>query len=339
MFNLKKIFSKLNKPKKYLSCNWAEHGVNFYLDEIKTCCMCFNSKRDFLPSMENKDHFDYKKLFAIKKNFRNLFKKNSIPTACKSCAELIEKEWDNKDYISHINFDTSLKCNANCTYCFTAKKKEYFNSLPEKKLFSQIKNLLDKNLIVPGGEIMFGGGEPTINEEFESLLNLFLDKGFNYFRIHSSGIKYSKAIERCLNEGKVDLIISPDSGEKDLYEKIKRVHRFDDVWENIKKYSEAQGENKFQVKAKYILLPEINDSVEDINNFFKKIEETSVKSVNFDVEINSYLIYRVEKEKMAKLFTMLKYAEKKAEEQGLQFCFHTQAQTAINENLKLFERC
>lgn len=339
MFNFKELFFKKKVSQKYLSCNWAEHGINFYSDEVRTCTMCFHSGRGIFPTMKySEGNFDYKKFFKKKSSHRNRHRNGKVDPKCIGCLNLEEKEWDDKNYIDHINFDTCTYCNSNCIYCFTGKDKDYYNTKPTFKILSNIKKLLDEKVLVSGGEVMFGGGEPTLNEEFEELVTLLLNQNFGNIKVHSSGIKYSPAIERCIREGKADIIISPDAGEKDLYEKIKRVQYFDTVWANIKKYAEAQTDNRHQVKAKYIILSGINDTPQCIDDFYKKTIESSVYSVRFDLEMNWYRENESIPENMIPSFRLLKYAQKKAKEiKNMQFFFQAQAQTAINEYSELFE--
>lgn len=339
MFNFKKIFFREKTPKKYMSCHWAEHGINFHVNNIRTCCMLFHKGGGVLPTMgHEKGDFNYKKFFKKKSAHRKLHRNGKIHPKCLGCLNLEEKTWDEKNYINRINLDTFTRCNSNCIYCFCAQNKEKNDAKPPYKILNDIKMLIDKKVLIPGGEVMFGGGEPTINEEFEALVTLFLDKGFDYIKVHSSGIKYSLAIERCIKEGKADLIISPDAGEIKLYEKIKRTQSFDLVWNNLQKYSEAQTNNKTQVKAKYIIIPGINDTTENIDNFYKKVLECSINSVRFDIEVEWYTKNRNDDEKIIPYFHLLKYAEQKAKHIGLmQFFFQAQAQTAINEHPELFE--
>ena len=335
----KEIFSH-NTQKKHLSCDWAEHGINFQYDEIKTCCMCFH-EGGFQPPIPylNTTNFDIKKYFKSKKNIRKLHRSGKIHKYCKGCMNLKEGFWDKDDYISHINFDNSTYCSSNCCYCFTHEKKEEYNSKPPIPILPIVKELMAKKQLLPKGEVMFGGGEPTENPEFEELLTLLMNKGFPYFKIHSSGIKYSKAIERCLNEDKADLIISVDAGTEETYKKIKNITAFEKVWENLQKYSQKQNQNKTQVKAKYLIVPGYNDNQKDIDDFFSQVARCQIKAVRVDIEYIWYTKNRNNIEALIPMFKLLKHAEKKAKTLDLlHFCFHTEAYTAIQEHKELFEK-
>ena len=116
---------------------------------------------------------------------------------------------------------------------------------------------------------------------------VFIQEGFNNIRVNSSGIKYSKTLEKGLKNNSVSLVISPDCGSKDTYLKIKRVNCFDKVWNNIREYAKKQG-NENNLKVKYILLPEINDNKEEIDKWFDMVLKSGVKSVSVSVEQEWY---------------------------------------------------
>ncbi len=149
--------------------------------------------------------------------------------------------------------------------------------------------MFDKGIIKYPEEscFSFGGGEPTILENFDEFIYMLLDKGCKNIRINTSGIKYSKGIERGLKEGSVSIVISTDSGGKQTYEKIKRVKTYDKVWKNIAKYRKAACRENL-VKVKYIILPGINDNYEEIENWFKDIIKNKVKGVCVSVEEQWY---------------------------------------------------
>ena len=146
-------------------------------------------------------------------------------------------------------------------------------------MYPVIKKLADMGKIRGGGEIGFGGGEPALLPEFEPMVNMLLDCGCDNIRVHSSGVKYSQAIERGVREGKLIVVVSVDSGTPETYQNIKRVNHFNKVWENLAKYAQAQTSNKYKVKTKYIIFPGYNDTKEEIDKFFDLTVKSGIKSV------------------------------------------------------------
>ena len=93
-----------------------------------------------------------------------------------------------------------------------------------------IEDLVNKGYLRNGGEIAFGGGEPTIYPEFDDLINLFTRSGIDFMRVHSSGIKFSPAIENAIRQGALNVVVSIDSACPETYRRIKRVDCFEKSW-------------------------------------------------------------------------------------------------------------
>lgn len=151
-----------------------------------------------------------------------------------------------------------------------------------------VKDLFKQKLFRPGGEITFAGGEPTILKEFDELVNFLIKHGADRITVHSSGIKFSKAIEKGIKEKVLHVCLSADSGSREMYQRVKRVDKFDKFWENARKYAKAQTDyTKALVETKFILIPEINTTKEEIDKWFNLNVENGIKSVVIDIE-NDY---------------------------------------------------
>ncbi len=266
---------------RYKSCHLIEHGISLDVDSIKACCLSreFNKGQLMIIPYYDNNKINWKELFEIKRQQRQLQKQKDLP-ACEGCYNLREDDWDDEDYISYINFDHWSQCNSNCVYCGVSRLK------PKTKnnILKPIKELIKLGKFKNTGEITFQGGEPTILKEFDDLLKLFI-KQQTKIRIHSSGIKYSNIIKKGLKKGNTTIVISPDSVYKETYKKIKRVDKSNQVWDNIKKYRHhlAPLFNEL-VKVKYIIIPGINDTYEEVTSFLNKIKELDIKSIIVDVE-------------------------------------------------------
>ena len=165
-------------------------------------------------------------------------------TLCEGCYNLREDNWDDEDYISFINFDHWSQCNSNCIYCGVQKNK------PKTKnnTLKAIKELIKSGKFKNNGEITFQGGEPTILKEFEDLVKIFINT-------------------------------------KETYKKVKRVDKSNKVWDNIKHYRKGLNEDYASlVKVKYIIIPGINDNLEEINLFMETLKKLDIRSVIVDIE-------------------------------------------------------
>lgn len=266
---------------KYKSCHLIEHGISIDVDSIKACCLSrdFDKGQLMIVPKYFDSKIDWNTLFNIKREQRKFQQQKDLP-ACEGCYNLREEDWDEEDYISYINFDHWSQCNSNCIYCGVQANK------PKTKnnILGAIKELIKLGKFRNNGEITFQGGEPTVLKEFEPLLNLFIKAG-SKVRIHSSGILFSRAIREGLKKGAVTVVISPDSAYKETYKTVKRVDKFNRVWDNIKHYRKnLKLEMQELVKVKYIIIPGINDTFEEITEFINRIKQIDIKSVIVDIE-------------------------------------------------------
>lgn len=271
----------------YTSCDLIEHGLDFAQDLITFCCRTTTEGGGFKPLIEDYhgELLDLDKFFALKRHYREKMKSGEGIPECRNCIYLEKKEYDNEDYISTINFNHGLNCNLKCIYCtFTHGEKSPF---PEYDVYPVIKQLADGGFIRKGGHITIAGGEPTIYRSFSQLMKLFIDLELSSIRILTNGIKYSEEIAEGLSRGCTNIMISVDSGSRDMYKWVKGIDLFDKVWENISKYTEVQNQPSL-VKTKYIIIPEINDSKEEIIKFIEQSQKHNVQTVAFDIEMTWY---------------------------------------------------
>ncbi len=306
------------KYERYISCKWLESGVCFdngvYGSNVKLCC--YMSAPGGGNSMIFEDYkgekIDWDKFFKIKEEYRNIQKSGGTVKGCAGCVFLEDKNWPQINYIDNIIFDHFTKCNCACTYCYTEEDKKRYNTLKTYNIYPVIKDMFDKKIIKHGGAIGFGGGEPTILPEFDKLADLFLKNGFDDMRVPSSGIKYSKIVEKGISTGQLSVVVSIDSSSRETYKKIKQTDAFNTVCKNLKKYAEAQ-KRFYSVISKYIIIPGINDTKEEIDNWLKFNKENKIEVIVIDIE-NSWLNkYRQDKPDK-RIIELIKYVIKKSRE-------------------------
>lgn len=304
------------KRERYISCKWLESGVCFdngvYGSNVKLCC--YMSAPGGGNTMIFEDYhgskINWEEFFRIKREYREIQKRGETVAGCVGCVFLEEQDWLQEDYIDNIIFDHFTKCNCCCTYCYTEEDKKRYNTLKTYNIYPIVKEMFDKKIIRRGGAIGFGGGEPTILPEFDKLISLFLKNGFDDMRVPSSGIKYSRVIEKGISTGQLSVVISIDSSSRETYKKIKQIDAFNKVCANLKKYAKAQ-RRTFNVISKYIIIPEVNDNKEEIDNWLKFNKENNIGIIVIDIE-NSWLTkYRNEKPD-ERIIDLIKYVKRKA---------------------------
>lgn len=313
----------LKRKKKYISCPWIEYGIDFdlgvYGSNVKMCC--YLSAPGGGNTMLIKDYkgepIDWKKFFKLKNKYRKIQSSGKTIPECEGCVFLEEKEWAQKDEITNVIFDHWTHCNCKCTYCYTEEDKTLYNNLKNYNVLPIIKEMLSKKILKPGGAIGFGGGEPTMLDEFEELINLLLEKGFTNIRVPSSAIKYSPTIEKGIASGQLSVVVSIDSGSKETYKTIKQLDLYDKVCENLKKYAQAQTETG-NVISKYIILPGVNDNIEEIDSWLNFNVENNISYIVIDIE-NSWLQQNRNNKDLG-VYNLIKHVKQKASDMNIQKC-------------------
>ena len=310
------------KFEKYVSCKWLESGVCFdngvYGSNIKLCCYMSapGGGNAMIFTDYHGEKIDWNEFFKIKQEYRDVQRSGKTVPECEGCVFLEERNWPQIHYIDHIIFDHFTKCNCACKYCYTEDDKKMYNKLKTYNIFPIIKDMFDKGIIKRGGAIGFGGGEPTILPEFDKLISLFLKNGFTNMRVPSSGIKYSNIIAKGISTGQLSVVVSIDSSSRDTYKKIKQVDTFNTVCKNLNKYAKAQ-KSIAGVISKYIIIPEVNDTYNEIDNWLKFNKENDIRVVVIDIE-NSWLTRYRENKPDERIVELIKYVIKKSHEMNFE---------------------
>ena len=305
-----------NRNKKYISCDLIEHGIDFFSNSINFCCRIppnFNGYKAIVPDYHG-EILNWKKFFEIKRKYRDMAKKGILQPECEGCFYLQEKEWDRDDYISFINFNNWNVCNEHCIYCNlndTVQPKQY-------NVYPAVKDLAEKGFLRKGGHITIAGGEPSVAPEFDDLIELFLNLDMDTIRVLTNATRYSNVVERGISEGKVNIVVSVDSGTRETFIKVKKFDFYDKVWENLEKYAKVQPNND-RVKSKFILIPGVNDNKNEIDCWLKKSIESQIKYVAFDLELNWFAQNQHDLPK--ELFCNVEYVLNKVKEYGLEIEF------------------
>lgn len=260
--------------------------MDFEHERLETCCFTCHTGGGHITLKDpyNGEAINWEELFQLKRQYRNAHRNGNISPNCRGCIFLEEKEWDEDDYIDFLQFNYWIKCNSKCIYCYEVQNRKKFEKIKPYNTVPIIKEMIEKNILRPGGEVAFGGGEPTIAPEFEDLIKLLTENGFTNMRIHSSGIKYSPAITEAIKKGVLNIVISIDSGCEKTYKKIKNVNCYKKVIENMKKYVAANTANYGLMTSKYIIIPNVNDNRKEIDLWLKSVKEIGCKWIALDIE-------------------------------------------------------
>lgn len=336
---LQKLYEKYFNPKTktYISCPLIEHAFMFDQNNCLRVCSSINNEGGGRPLIQrdyNGEIIDWKKVFKLKREHRKLQEQGLTIPECVGCEFLYEGTWDTKDYINELLITHWIDCNSNCSYCPVVNDEELKGATKFYNIVPALKDAIKKKVIKKDALINLAGGESTIHPEFEELLNLLIKNKFTNVVLNTSAIKYSKAIENGIKTGNLKIVVSVDSGTKETHEKIKRVPSYEQVWENLEKYAEAQKltVKKDLIRTKYIVVPGENDTKEEVDAFIQKNVNANIKSIAINVEIYWYQ-ENYEKENI-RLKELLEYMKEQASLKGISCKLYPQADWIIEKNTK-----
>lgn len=186
-------------------------------------------------------------------------------TPCKGCSMVVEKPFKDVrfDLLGHMDLAATTTCNLRCNFCgYTTH-----DSFDEAKYdaLSILKEFAPED-VTWNSAVDFNGGEPTLLKDFDEHLKFFQSRRTRVF-LFTNGLIYKQSVYDGLVNGTVRwAIVSLDAGTKNTYKKMKRSPKFDQVLENIARYSDAGSKGGGNCSVKYIF-HEDNSNDEDINGF------------------------------------------------------------------------
>ncbi|MCR5261798.1 MAG: radical SAM protein [Candidatus Gastranaerophilales bacterium] len=305
---------------RYKFCEQLKNCIFFDSSCVVHCCNCGHDRDTIIIDDYKGEKIDWKKLIKDKLKIQENAKKGIIPyNSCKNCYMWREDVWNEGGYISEIIISSWTTCNCNCFYCYTAADKDFYNNFKTYDIYRVLKDFQKSKLINfkkdNGGIVRLLGGDVGTLKDFDKIVNLFLEEGAEHFYIPTSAVKYLPIVEKVLKEGKAEVIVSPDSSNRELYKKIKRIDAYEQVKQNMKKYANAAANTKSTFISKFIIIPYINDSKEEIDNWLKECKEIGVTNVAYDIEDNFTIKFSQKIPK--KIPELFDYLERRGKEENM----------------------
>ena len=270
--------------KKRYYCKRLNETLNFDALKVFYCCATRTG-----PSIDIPKPDKIKDIITKRKSLIKMLDRGIIPQECEGCFDLKEQtnpkpliisQFSNVPKAGMIIVKHFKQCDCSCIYCceqylskrkivLKSKKSDYYDLLPIiKELYKH--NMIDKE----NTDVHFQGGNVSVLDEFEDLVNIFMENGVKRVEIATNGIKYLPVIEQICTKTFVDINISIDAGTRETYKKIKTVDKFNELIENLKKYAKLP----LLLRLKYILVRGINDTKEEIENYINLMKEIGIKN-------------------------------------------------------------
>ena len=190
-----------------------------------------------------------------------------LPSGCAKCPQFCLNNWEGGDGLIHqitLNMYPS-PCQCKCIYCTVARDLGQRQITAEsKKNYEKLFDIIDwvqKNGMISRNFMWYVAcGEITIHPFKDRIFSLM--KGQPAIFTTNNFIYDEKIAENLALNPQSRIKVSVDSGTPETWYKVKGVNNFDTVIENLAKYL-ASGTRPEQIQLKYILLPGINDNLED----------------------------------------------------------------------------
>ncbi len=317
----------------YKFCQQLKNSIFFANSEIIHCCAGTENLGPRFYSGYKGDIFKAENLINQKK-YAQLLAKEGVCAyeSCEKCQSWVNGNWDDDNLINDISISHWTACNCNCRYCFTSKKKKSFNT-KKPYLLIPVLNRISK-IINFNGTVRFIGGDVSMLEEFDEIIDFFIEKGTKNFYIPTSGIEYLKTVENILLKGYGYVLISLDCGNEKMYKKIKRVNCFNQVAKNILKYNENAIKGGSIFELKYIIIPQVNDKIKEIDSWLNFCQDNGIKNIALDFEAN-YLLKHPD-EIPENILEQVDFVETKAMSLGIKvskFTYLTQLLHGLGNNI------
>lgn len=151
-------------------------------------------------------------------------------------------------------------CNAKCGYCRYNHESGKYIHFDDFKMY--VNRLLE---IGVKGIILTGGGEPTINPDFEKITNWLEDSNIPY------GINTNLIKEIQCNP--VFLKVSIDAGDRNRYKSIRGVDKLEDVLRNLGRFISFKHANLYKTR---IGVQCVAINKEDVLSFYNSVRYKNV---------------------------------------------------------------
>jgi organic radical activating enzyme len=264
---------------EYWSCEWLEGGVLFGLVGLHACCVAHHGNRGWavLLSEFRGGELPVEKVIEAR---TAIVKANQEPEhhfSCNGCSALVRRQWQRKEYLFDVLGITHFsKCNLKCYYCYTMKQG--FSHVSEPIiLLPTIHGIIEKGYLNPWAQVHWGGGEPTLLDEFDDLFSVLAGHGCFQF-LNTNALILSRTVLDWLPRISAQMCISIDAATRETYLKIKNVDAFDRVWRHASEYARVGGD---RVVAKIVIS---RHNFHEVDRFMDMVEQAGIKRVLADID-------------------------------------------------------
>jgi wyosine [tRNA(Phe)-imidazoG37] synthetase (radical SAM superfamily) len=271
-FNSERIINYVPVIKK-IGCDKLQNRL-LYTNGIMKFCVNLKS-----PSIPNFKLTNIQDLCSMQLKYTDLHAAKNIDNICGNCGDLKLGYFPEIPQLVSFNLCNPHYCNFNCIYCFS-KALEFNKPDTEKDLDLEdiLTSLINNNLLDQNYELILStAGEPTLHPKKIQYYNAF--KGY-FMVFNTNGSNFDEYLFNLMNEKKILVQISIDSGTSDTFKIVKGADAFDKVVNNIGRFNKAKIGT---VMLKYIFIEGKNDKDDDINGFIDICKKHDINFINLSI--------------------------------------------------------
>lgn len=263
----------------YVSCPWIESRLVFAVEKLLLCCVTNHGKGcpkvcDFSGGALPVD-----RILAFREEVRARNQEEDRFPLCRGCGWLENRAWEPQEYpFDHLTIAHFTRCNLQCNYCYVTKGGFHEHPARPYDIFPVLTQMIKERLLAPKAHVFWGGGEPTLFEDFERSFRLLMDHGAEQ-SVSTNATVLFRALKDGLRKRKINLVCSIDAGTRETYRRVKNRDFFDRVWRNLGEYARTGG----RVDAKIIVMEE---NRREIVPFLEMAERAGVRNIVYDVNFH-----------------------------------------------------
>lgn len=253
-------------------------GTDAGCHSLKPCCSDYGKNAvDYVAITGNVETAFYDYLKLRKDIIEKLREEEKC--CCTGCPMLRWTTEEVSDKFYYLIFNEMGRCNCKCMYCNYQERlgRNVSTDVDVVELYRLLcKNGFDK----AEGIVELCNGEITIHPDKQRIYKELRDSNIMFL---TNGLVFDDEIANRMKNGKGVLNVSIDAGTKETFALVKGVDGFEQVKKHLKSYSNDKNGKMY---LKYILLPEMNDNVCDIEGFVNLCIGLSVDMAHISYDLN-----------------------------------------------------
>jgi wyosine [tRNA(Phe)-imidazoG37] synthetase (radical SAM superfamily) len=271
----------------YKTCKHLEESLYIAPNEIRACCQRFFYKGKLRGDAKLIDIVDGKTpttedlLNSRNKVFEEI--QNDKKEECLGCPLLrkVDQKPKINSKIKFLSIEHHSVCNLRCSYC----SEVYYGGVRSKYNIVEFISYLSKNNSLDSCyQVVWGGGEPTLDKSFEQILEA-IEKHANpniYHRVFTNSSRFSPAIKKYLEKNLIKIVTSIDAGTAEVFQKVRGRSKLKEVLENLKIYSSVDSS---KITIKYIFTND-NSDYEELDKFIENLVQYNLLNCNFQISFD-----------------------------------------------------